>query len=122
MITLNASLETALPKESVAIAALLRDVCKAEIYKQVVKRQMNSEGYWVDTLAYDVDYSSFPIGHGEKSVIVILRSGFKLTDDEIIAIRGKQKIRRVALKRQLSVKYCKSIIFTLQEPMQYQRR
>ena len=79
MITLNASLETALPKESVAIAALLHDVCKAEIYKQVVKRQKNCEGYWVDTLAYDVDYSSFPIGHGEKSVIVILRSGFKLT-------------------------------------------
>ena len=87
MITLNASLETALPKESVAIAALLHDVCKAEIYKQVVKRQKNSEGYWVDTLAYDVDYSSFPLGHGEKSVIVILRSGFNLTDDEIVAIR-----------------------------------
>ena len=63
-----------------------------------------------------------PIGHGEKSVIVILRSGFKLTDDEIIAIRGKQKIQRVALKRQLSVKCCKSIIFSLQEPMQYQQR
>ena len=84
MITLNASLETALPKESVAIAALLHGVRKAEIYKQVVKRQKNSEGYWVDTLVYDVDYSSFPLGHGEKSVIVILRIGFKLTDDEII--------------------------------------
>lgn len=63
-----------------------------------------------------------PLGHGEKSVIVILRSGFKLTDDEIIAIRGKQKIKRVALKRQLSLKYYKSVRFTLQEPMQYQRR
>ena len=87
MITMDASLESALPKESVAVAALLHDVCKAEIYKQVVKRQKNSDGYWVDALGYDVDYSAFPLGHGEKSVIVVLRSGFDLTDDEIIAIR-----------------------------------
>lgn len=43
MISLDVSLETALPKESVAIAALLHDVCKAEIYKQVVKRQKNTD-------------------------------------------------------------------------------
>lgn len=34
-----------------------------------------------------VDYSEFPLGHGEKSVIRLLRLGLALTDDEIMAIR-----------------------------------
>ena len=36
---------------------------------------------------YDVDYSDFPVGHGEKSVIVLLQSGLELTKEEILAIR-----------------------------------
>ena len=58
-----------------------------QIYKQCIKRQKNDNGSWVDTLGYDTDYSIFPLGHGEKSVIVLLRSGMELTDDEIIANR-----------------------------------
>ena len=34
-----------------------------------------------------VDYSNFPLGHSEKSVIILLRLGFDLTDAEIAAIR-----------------------------------
>lgn len=36
---------------------------------------------------YDVIYDEFPMGHGEKSVIVLLCSGLQLTDDEMLAIR-----------------------------------
>ena len=77
----------ALPKESVIIAALLHDVCKADVYKPVIKRQKNKLGVWCDVPGYDVDYSIFPLGHGEKSVIWLLQNGLKLTTDEIIAIR-----------------------------------
>lgn len=87
MIELDDSLREFLPKDSVIISTLLHDVCKADIYKRAIKRQKNAYGMWTDVPGYDVDYSNFPVGHGEKSVIVLLRSGLDLTDDEIIAIR-----------------------------------
>jgi hypothetical protein len=80
-------LRVSLPKESVIIAALLHDVCKADIYKPAVKRHKNEHGIWCDVPGYDVDYSNFPVGHGEKSVIWLLQNGLKLTADEIMAIR-----------------------------------
>ena len=76
-----------IPNDSIAIAALLHDVCKADIYKKVVKKIRNDIGVWEPQESYNIDYSDFPIGHGEKSVIMLLRSGLDLTDDEIIAIR-----------------------------------
>ena len=87
MIELDDSLLEALPKDSVIIASLLHDTCKADIYKPTMKKEKNRFGMWCDVPGYDVDYSNFPLGHGEKSVIVLLWSGFELTDDEIMAIR-----------------------------------
>lgn len=87
MIELDDSLLEALPKDSVITASLLHDTCKADIYKPTMKKEKNRFGMWCDVPGYDVDYSNFPLGHGEKSVIVLLRSGFELTDDEIMAIR-----------------------------------
>lgn len=87
MIELDDSLIEELPMDSVIVAALLHDTCKADIYKPVMKKQKNSFGIWEDVPGYDLDYTNFPLGHGEKSVIVVLRSGFDLTDDEIMAIR-----------------------------------
>lgn len=76
-----------LPDESIAIAALLHDVCKADVYRATVKRKKFPDGHWDDAPGYDVDYHDFPMGHGEKSVIVLLRDGLRLTNDEMIAIR-----------------------------------
>ena len=76
-----------LPKESVIIASLLHDVCKTDIYKPAIKKQKSANGIWHDVLGYDVDYSNFPLGHGEKSVIWLLQTGLRLTTDEIMAIR-----------------------------------
>lgn len=87
MIEMDKKIEVHLPKDSVIIASLLHDVCKADIYKPAVKKTKNAFGVWEETRGFDVDYSNFPVGHGEKSVIVILRCGFDLTDDEIMAIR-----------------------------------
>lgn len=84
---LKPEIEAQLPPDSVAIAALLHDVCKAEVYKEVEKFRKDANGQWEKYKAYGVDYSSFPLGHGEKSVIRLLRWGLEMTDDEIMAIR-----------------------------------
>lgn len=80
-------LEAKLPVGSVAIAALLHDVCKADIYRRVTRKRKNEIGLWEDVEEYEVDYSSLPVGHGEKSVMRLLRMGLDLEDDEILAIR-----------------------------------
>lgn len=87
MVQLKESLQYALPIDSVIIASLLHDICKVDIYKKTIKRQKNNDGQWVDVEGYDVDYSENPLGHGEKSVIMALQAGVKLTKDEILAIR-----------------------------------
>ena len=73
--------------ETVAIVALLHDVCKADIYKRSVKKRKNKLGQWEDCEGYKVSYKDFPMGHGEKSLVVILLSGLELYDDEMLAIR-----------------------------------
>lgn len=42
---------------------------------------------WEEVQEYEVDYSGLPIGHGEKSVVMLLRMGLDLEDEEILAIR-----------------------------------
>lgn len=80
-------LESLIPMDSVIIASLLHDVCKAGIYQKVSRKQKNEIGLWETNSVYNIDYSYLPVGHGEKSVIMLLRSGLDLTDDEILAIR-----------------------------------
>ena len=87
MIAERPELENLLKEDSVIVATLLHDVCKADVYKKVVKKRKDQYGNWKDVKGYDVDYSNFPIGHGEKSAIVLLMSGFEIYDDELVAIR-----------------------------------
>lgn len=87
MIARQPSLADKLPIDGVIIAALLHDTCKADIYKPAIKKQKNKLGIWMPVQGYDVEYSNFPLGHGEKSVIMLLKWGLQLTDDEIMAIR-----------------------------------
>ncbi len=72
--------------ESMAIAALLHDLCKAEFYK-VSQRNVKNEqtGQWEKVNYYTID-DKFPFGHGEKSVFLIERF-MRLKVDEAIAIR-----------------------------------
>lgn len=87
MLLLKPNLEESLNKESVIIASLLHDICKADIYQKCIRKRKDRLGQWVDYETYELDYSDFPLGHGEKSVIVLLRMGLDLSDDEIMAIR-----------------------------------
>ena len=79
--------EAILPEKSIAIAALLHDVCKTNIYKKTKKWSMGENGKWGLVEKYVTDYSRMPVGHSEKSVIMLLSLGLKMTVDEIIAIR-----------------------------------
>ena len=87
MIEFKPDIADLLPKDSVIISALLHDVCKADIYKKVTKYRKNKSGISEPYPGYDVDFSNFPLGHGEKSVIMLLRCGLAMTDYEIMAIR-----------------------------------
>lgn len=87
MKALEPALDTEVKKESIIISALLHDVCKADIYKRSVKKRKNKLGQWEDCEGYKVSYKDFPMGHGEKSLVVILLSGLELYDDEMLAIR-----------------------------------
>lgn len=87
MKTLEPYLANEVKRESVIIASLLHDVCKTDIYKPTVKRRKNQLGIWEDSEGYKVTYKNFPMGHGEKSVILLLCSGLELFDDEMLAIR-----------------------------------
>lgn len=87
MIAMNPDLAGKLPEESVVLASLLHDVCKSNIYKEALLNRKNDQGYWEKVPGYEVDYTSLPLGHGEKSVIMLLTLGLKLTKDEMLAIR-----------------------------------
>ncbi len=80
-------LESQLPTDSIAIAALLHDVCKADFYELVRKKRRNEIGTYEEIETYEIHDEHFPVGHGEKSVILLLQSGLDLTDEEIYAIR-----------------------------------
>ena len=54
---------------------------------RTVKKRKNSIGVWEDVEGYKVTYKSFPMGHGEKSLVLALYSGMELTDAEMLAIR-----------------------------------
>ena len=87
MIRMKPELEQKLPMESIIIASLLHDACKSNIYKETLVNRKNDQGIWEKVPGYDVDYSNLPLGHGEKSVIMLLALGLKLTKDEMLAIR-----------------------------------
>ena len=71
--------------ESIAIAALLHDLCKVNFYKVGYRNVKDEHGVWQKVPAYEVD-DRLPYGHGEKSVYII--SGYmKLTREEAFAIR-----------------------------------
>ncbi len=81
------TLETEVSRDSIIIASLLHDICKTDIYRRSVKKRKNALGQWEDAEGYKVTYRNFPMGHGEKSVILALCSGVELSDAEMLAIR-----------------------------------
>lgn len=74
-----------LSEESCTICALLHDICKANQYHKEKKWQKNDVGQWEEKMMY-VFKDDMPLGHGEKSVMMILPY-MRLTAEEQLAIR-----------------------------------
>ncbi len=70
--------------ETIAIIALLHDVCKADMYVVDYRNQKQPDGSWEKVPYYTID-EKLPYGHGEKSVYII--NGFmRLTREEAMCI------------------------------------
>ena len=70
-------------EETIAICALLHDICKVDFYKTDY-RNVKENGEWIKKPYYARE-EGLPFGHGEKSVYII-QSFMNLTREEAVAI------------------------------------
>lgn len=74
------------PDESVAVVALLHDICKVNLYRVSTRNKKNdATGQWEKVPYYEY-HDTLPYGHGEKSVYIV-SSYMRLTREEAMAIR-----------------------------------
>ena len=74
-------------EESIAICALFHDLCKVNFYQKGFRNVKDeATGQWVKKEIYEIN-ERFPIGHGEKSCIILQWFFTKLTVPELLAIR-----------------------------------
>ncbi len=70
--------------ESIAVIALLHDVCKANMYTVDYRNAKQPDGSWERVPYYTIN-EQLPYGHGEKSVYIV--NGFmRLTREEAMCI------------------------------------
>lgn len=78
-----------IPEESIILSTLLHDLCKTNMYQETVKVFKDESQpigqQWKHYQSYEIK-DSFPLGHGEKSVIMI-QNFIRLSAIEICAIR-----------------------------------
>ncbi len=72
-------------EESIAIVALLHDLCKIGCYKPGFRNVKDEKGFWQKVPTYTFD-DPYPFGHGEKSVWIVNKF-MPLSDMEAFAIR-----------------------------------
>lgn len=72
-------------EETVALVALLHDICKLNFYKIEMRNSKNDKGVWEKVPYYTIE-DTLPYGHGEKSVYII-SSYMRLSREEAFAIR-----------------------------------
>lgn len=71
--------------ETIAVVALLHDICKVNLYKTSKRNKKDENGRWIEVPYYEYN-DTLPYGHGEKSVYIV--SGFmRLSREEAMAIR-----------------------------------
>lgn len=72
-------------EESIAVCALLHDLCKMNFYTVDFRNAKNAQGVWEKVPYYKID-DRLPYGHGEKSVLMI-QFFMHLHREEAMAIR-----------------------------------
>jgi len=110
--------------------AMCHDLCKVGTYKKVKKSQLvkdkdgnleldfRGKKQWVDAEGWDkISFTSPVLGHADQSIIIALRAGIELTDNELMAIRwhmgayetqGGENSYRMSRAMELS----KSVVYT----------
>lgn len=73
--------------DNIIFASLLHDICKCDLYIRKSGASQRPYNYTKDEVRYSSSYEEFPIGHGEKSVILALCAGLVMCDSEMLAIR-----------------------------------
>lgn len=71
--------------ETIAVTALLHDICKVGFYAVDYRNAKNEHGVW-ERVPYYTIRDTLPYGHGEKSVYMI-QCFMRLTQEEAFAIR-----------------------------------
>ena len=74
-------------EDTIRIVGLLHDICKVNQYKVEMRNKKNEHGEWVKEPYYATD-DIMPLGHGEKSVMLLQYKGLKLNLIEIMMIRN----------------------------------
>lgn len=84
----QAGLQDTYSPETIAISALLHDVCKVNFYKKGFRNAKDEDsGQWYKKEVYEID-EKFPCGeHADKSIIII-QNFIHLEPEEILAIRA----------------------------------
>jgi len=75
-----------LSDETIVITSLLHDICKANTYKNVKRWRKDKQNQWEQYDTYEFNEVE-PLGHGEKSVLILQRLGLELTEQELYMIR-----------------------------------
>ena len=83
---MHPELEDKLSVEELTISALLHDICKTCFYQKTLKWRKDANNQWEQYETYEIN-DQFPIGHGEKSVIMLQNFGLTLQPNEMLAIR-----------------------------------
>jgi hypothetical protein len=96
LLKLNQLYEIKIKEDSLIIISLLHDICKINFYfltMKGVKRKLDNGDFalneygkqiWDNEMRYEIN-DKLPLGHGEKSVIII-QQFIKLTQEEIFCI------------------------------------
>lgn len=89
--------------ETIAIVALLHDICKVNCYKPGTRNVKDDDGVWKQVATYEFN-DNLPYGHGEKSVYII--TGYmKLNREEAFAIRYHMGFSGVEDKRSIGAAF-----------------
>ena len=86
LVEMHPELEDKLSVEELTISTLLHDICKTCFYQKTLKWRKDANNQWEQYETYEIN-DQFPIGHGEKSVIMLQNFGLALQPNEMLAIR-----------------------------------
>lgn len=115
MKAMDPGVDLTIKDDSIIISSLLHDFCKVYMYKPAQKWRKDASGQWESYAGYDIE-DTFPIGHGEKSIIMLQTLGLDINPCEMLAIRyhmgfwGGETNKEVLSAQTNAMKMCPLVI------------